>query len=304
VVDHRATTPTCDDLSAPEPLANDAKSPPLSRLAINQITTHRWSFADDLLHYRAEGFEAAGLWRAKVVEFGEERAIELVRDLGMAVSSLAWAGGFTGSDGASFFDAVDDARRAVRLAGRLGAECLVLVSGARTGHIGSHARRLVADAIKALAETAADEQVTLALQPMPPGFQRGWSFVHSIDDALELLDRSRTGAKIAFDVHHLRNEPRLVERIPEIVSQIAVVQLSDGTETSRSELDRCLFGDGHIPLAAITRAFDEAGYAGYYEACLWSEELWRSDYVELLRECRARFDVICRRSVSQPAGRE
>ena len=50
-------------------------------------------------------------------------------------------------------------------------------------------------------------------------------------------------------------------------------------------------------LAAIVQAFDEAGYAGYYELAAWSRLLWRRDYLELLRECRARFDTLCRRPV-------
>ena len=63
---------------------------------------------------------------------------------------------------------MDDARQALQLAGAVGAECLVLVSGPRRGHIHSHARRLLVDAVKALAEDAAEQGVALALLPMSP----------------------------------------------------------------------------------------------------------------------------------------
>ncbi len=291
--------------SAPETSQIDSiKSPPSSRFAVNQITTNRWSFLDDLFSYRAAGFEAAGLWRPKVVRFGEERAAELVRDLGLCVSSLSWAGGFTGAHGASFFDALDDAREAVRLAGALRAECLVLVSGPLNGHIRRHARRLVADAVKALSEEADEQGVTLALQPMRPELGRNWTFLNALDETLEVIDRSGRHARIAFDVYHLWEEPRLLERIRELAPSVAVVQLSDWCGTPRSEYERGLPGDGLIPLTSIVHAFDAAGYGGYYELAVWSEKLWRSDCSELLEECRARFDVLCRRPVRQQAARQ
>lgn len=284
---------------------DSVKSPSLTRLAVSQITTNRWSFEQDLQSYREGGFAAAGLWRPKFARFDdEERAAELVRESGLTISSLSFAGGFTGQNGSSFFDAVDDARQALQLAGAVGAECLVLVSGPRRGHICSHARRLLVDAVKALADDAAELGVTLALLPTSPAISRGWSFLNSLDQTLDVIDRSGRAARIAFDVYHLWQEPRLVERIPELARFVAVVQLSDWRSVPHSPYERCRPGDGRVPLTAIVQAFDEAGYGGYYELTIWSEELWKSDYADLLRECRARFDILCRRHVSlQPVRR-
>ena len=132
---------------------------------------------------------------------------------------------------------------------------------------------------------------------MSPDVASGWSFLSTLDETLEVIDRSGRAAKIAFDTYHLWREPRLLERIPELAAYVAVVQLSDWQAPARSEYDRCRPGDGRIPLTAIVHAFDEAGYDGYYELAIWSEELWKSNYTELLRECRARFDILCRRHV-------
>ena len=278
---------------------NDSiKSPSLSRFAVNQITTNRWSLEQDLQFYREEGFEAAGLWRPKFARLeDEDRAIDLVRESGLTISSLSFAGGFTGLNGSSFFDAVDDARQALQLASAVGAECLVLVSGPRRGHIQSHARRLLVDAVKALAEDAAELGVALALLPMSPVVGTDCSFLRSLDETLDVIDRSGRGARIAFDVYHLWQEPRLLERIPEIAPHVAVVQISDSQGTPRSQYDRRRPGDGVIPLTSIVHAFDEAGYGGYYELTIWSSELWKADYADMLSECRARFDILCRRQV-------
>ena len=51
---------------------------------------------------------------------------------------------------------------------RSGPNRLLLVSGPRRGHIQSHVRRLLVDAVKALAEDAAELGVALALLPMSP----------------------------------------------------------------------------------------------------------------------------------------
>lgn len=303
MIEQLAAVSACDVSSTSDSVQNDSiKSPSLSRLSINQVTTSRWSFLDDLISFGELGFEAAGMWRPKVAEFGEERAVELVRDLDLAVSSLSWAGGFTGSDGSSFFDAVDDAQCALRLAGQLGAEKLVLVSGGRGGHIDSHARRLVVDALKALAETARELGVALALQPFGDSGADEVSFLRTLDQALDMIEPfDRSVAQIAFDTFHLWREPRLLDRVSDLVPYLGVIQLSDSCKPQGSAPVRCLPGDGQIPLTEIVHAFDEAGYAGYYELAVWSEELWQSDYRDLLVEGRSRFDMYCRRPVSVEA---
>jgi sugar phosphate isomerase/epimerase len=276
-------------------LHQQSKSPGMMRLSVNHLTTFAWDLDDELIAYHREGFRAIGLWRPKLSGFGEERTADLLRELGISVSSLSWAGGFTGTNRWSFEDSLADARAAIKQAALVGAECLAIVSGPRSGHIDSHARRLITEALSVLAPEAAEAGVALALQPMRRDFSRSWTFLHAIDETLEVIGTAGRGLKIAFDVYHLCNERRLVARIPELAPHVAVVQLCDSPATARGE--RRMLGDGEIPLSTILRAFDEAGYAGYYELAAWSRSLWRRDYCELLRECRARFDSLCRQPV-------
>ncbi len=306
MIEQFAASSACDEQPAQELVQSDSvrnsvNNPRACRLAVNQITTTRWSFDEDLSFYREAGFAAAGLWLPKIGEYGEERAVEFVREQEIAVSSLSFAGGFTGTGDSSYLDALAEAREFVKLAGALGAECLVLVSGPQRGHIRSHARKIVVDAVKALSDMAGQRGVALALQPMSPLLAGDASFLNSLDETLELIERSGRAARIAFDVCHLWREHRLVERIAEIAPLVAVVQLSDGGAGSSGEFERLIPSDGEIPLAAIVQAFDDAGYSGYYELAVWSEELWRSDYAETLRKCRVRFDALSRRPLPAPA---
>jgi sugar phosphate isomerase/epimerase len=260
------------------------------------MTTYRWSFLEDVIGYREIGVDAIGVWRPKLVEFGEERGVELLRDFGLAVSSVSWAGGFTGAHGHSLAEAIDDAQEAIRLASRMNAECLVILSGARAGHTANHARKLLIEALKPLAETAAIYEVCLALQPMHAFFAQEWTFLTSLDETLAVLDRfDSRWLKLAFDVYHLWQEPRLGERIAEIAPRVATVQLSDWRQPPQSESDRAMLGEGCIPLRDIIAAFQDAGYDRFFEIGIWSDALWASDYSQLLDSCCSQFAALSHR---------
>src|SRR5687768_6091936 len=83
------------------------------RLSMNELTTFRWSFDEDVENYIAAGISAMGVARWKLSDVGDAKGIELLLDAGMAVSHLFFAGGFTGSEGSSFADVEYDARQAV-----------------------------------------------------------------------------------------------------------------------------------------------------------------------------------------------
>jgi hypothetical protein len=45
----------------------------MKRLSMNELTTYRWSFEEDVVNYRAAGISAISVWREKIADFGEER---------------------------------------------------------------------------------------------------------------------------------------------------------------------------------------------------------------------------------------
>lgn len=262
----------------------------MDRLSMNELTTYRWSFEEDVANYAAAGIRAIGVWRQKLSDFGEERGIDLLRESGLEVSSLLWAGGFTGSDGHSFREAVQDAQDSIRLAAAMQAGCLVLYTGSRAGHTHSHARRLITSALLELAPLAEDLDVTLAIEPMHLGCASDWTFLNGLDDSLRLLDS--TGCphlKLAFDTYHLGHEPQVQSRLAEIASRIAVVQLGDAKGPPQGEQNRCLMGEGELPLRQMVSALTEAGYDGFFEVELMGEDIEARDYHDLLAQTRAAY---------------
>ncbi len=262
----------------------------MAQLSMNEMTTYRWSFEEDVAQYQKAGIQGIGVWRQKLSDFGEEKGIELLAESGLQVSNLLWAGGFTGSDGRSLRDSIEDAEEAVRLAAEMKAGCLVVYSGGRAGHTHNHARRLVKEAIKELAPLAAELKVTLALEPMHLGCAAEWTFLTSLDDTLALLDMvGCPRLKLTFDTYHLGQAHQVVDRLAEVVDRIAIVHLGDGKAPPHHEQNRSRLGEGAIPLKEIVCALTRAGYDGFYDVELMGEDIEASDYRDLLVQSKAAF---------------
>lgn len=259
----------------------------MAELSMNETTTFRWSFEEDAINYHAAGITAIGVWREKLSDCGEPKGVELIEELGMKVSHLFWAGGFTGSDGRSFRESLEDAAEALQVAARIKAQSLAVCSGSRAGHTVNHARRLIRSALAELAPEAAELGVTLALEPMHPGCATEWTFLTGIDDTLALIgELGSPSVKMVFDAYHLGQDPVNLSRIAEVAPHIALVQLGDARRPPDGEQNRCRLGEGSIPLAEIVAALKAAGYDGYYDVELLGEELESVDYREILEHAK------------------
>jgi sugar phosphate isomerase/epimerase len=258
---------------------------------MNEMTTFRWSFEEDVGHFAAAGVKAIGIWRQKLSDFGEEKGIELLAEKGLAVSSVLWAGGFTGSDGRSYQESVADAQEAIRLAAALRASCIIVYSGARGGHTNNHARRLLKTALRELLPLASEMGMTLAIEPMHPGCAAEWTFLTSLNEAVSLMEEMGSDhLKLAFDTYHLGFEPEILDQLSNLASRIAVVELGDGREPPDGEQNRCRFGEGVIPVARMVELLIQNGYNGYFEAKLLGEDVEPLDYGELIAHSKETFE--------------
>jgi len=263
----------------------------MGRLAINELTTFRWSLEEDIEHYAAAGIGAMGVWRQKLAECGEDKGAELLSEAGLTVSSLQWAGGFTGSCGPSHEENLADARAAIRLAAQLHAGCLIIHSGARGIHTHNHARRLFRQALDKLLPVAEDWGVTLAVEPMRGDCGSEWTFLNCLDETADLVASYDSSAlRIALDAYHWGHHPALLERLPGLVPRLALVQLGDARQPPAGEPNRCPLGQGILPLQQIVAGLTAAAYDGFYEVELMGEEIESCDYRDLLAQSIRTFD--------------
>jgi sugar phosphate isomerase/epimerase len=260
------------------------------KLAINEMTTYRWSFEDDVQQYARAGIEAIGIWRQKLSDYGDDKGIELIEDSGLTVSGVHWAGGFTGSDGRTHRESIADGREAVRVAAALKASCLIVYSGPRAGHTHKHARRLFTHALRELLPEAERQRVVLAIEPMHAGCAQEWTFLTDLKETIELIqDLGSPYLKLAFDTYHLGQCPHNVDCLPKLVPLLGTVHLGDAKRPPQGEPNRCPLGEGVVPLWDILSVLTERGYDGYYEVELMGEDVEEADYQVLIRRSKQTF---------------
>ena len=212
-------------------------------LSMNETTTFRWSLEEDVANYSAAGIPSIGVWRQKLSDCGQARAIELLEQSHLRVSHLCWAGGFTGSEGRSYRESIEDAAEALHAAAVLGAGCLIIYTGTRAGHTANHARRLIRGALGRTGPLAEQLHVDLAVEPMHPGCAAQCTFLTNLDETLALLDAvGHPNVKMVFDTYHLGHDPAVVDRIPALAPRAALVQLGDAHGPPNGEQDRCRSG--------------------------------------------------------------
>ena len=260
----------------------------IHRLSMSQLSTFRWSLADDVEKYAAAGYRAIGIWRRKLSDAGEQAALSAIRHCGLSVSCLMWAGGFTGSGGMSFQDGVEDAMEAIRLTAALGAPCLVVYSGGRNNHILSQAWRLFHEAISRLLPLAEVLDVKLAVEPMHPASAAEWTFITSVPAALSAIDEyDSPHLTLALDTYHFGLDDDAIDQVAEAPERLAIVHVADRKKPPQEDQDRVVLGEGCIPLASVVQRLEAAGYEGYYDVKLVGPEITPDEYGRVLADSRS-----------------
>lgn len=269
-------------------------------LSMNQITTYRWSFRQDIDNYQEAGYQSIGVWRRKLSDEGEEEAVELVAQSGLQVSNLLWAGGFTGSDGHTFEESVDDAAEALRLAAALAAGCLVVFPGGRNNHTFRHAERLLRSALDALLPLAEVVEVPLAIKPTHVACAASCSFITDLEGVVTLIEDFRSPwLKLAYDTYHFPFNVRQQHRLIALAPYIGIVHLADGRRAPGVEDERCPLGTGRLPLGTMIATLLEAGYTGPFDVKLIGPEIEPNDYWLLLERSQLAFHQFAKAPISR-----
>ena len=263
----------------------------VTRLSFNQITSERASLADVVDACVRHGISYISVWRHRIADVGLERAVRLVRDAGLQVSSVCRGGMFPAATREERERRIEDNRRAVDEAAAFGAPVLVLVCGPAPDRDIAAAREMVEDGIARLAPYAAERGVKLGIEPLHPAFAAERSCITTLAEARRLAERFDAAAVgIIADVYHIWWDPDLYDEIARSAGRILGFHVSDWLVPATNVLmNRGVMGDGVIELRRIRAAVERAGYAGPIEVEIFNESVWGMPIDELLPLLKARF---------------
>ena len=127
--------------------------------------------------------------------------------------------------------------------------------------------------------------------------------ISSLAEAAELLDDAdRPALGIQFDSWHLWNTPSSSTRSGATRTGSSACGIADWGGGTRSWCDRVLPGDGVARLPEILGALDRAGWDGYYDLEIfsdngtfgnaWPDSLWDVPLPELVRRGQDSFERV------------
>ncbi|HEX8531114.1 MAG TPA: sugar phosphate isomerase/epimerase family protein [Cytophagales bacterium] len=258
----------------------------LSRLCVHTITTKPWPLEEAARRFSAAGVGGITVWRDALAGRDIRRTGHLLRELNLAVVSLCRGGFFPHADAAGRQLAIDDNRKAIDEAAALGAPHVVLVCGAVPGQPLAESRKQIRDGIAAVLPHAEAAGVKLAIEPLHPMYADSRSAINTLaqaNDLAEELDSPWVG--VAVDVYHLWWDPALEAEIHRCSwnGHLLAFHLCDWkTPTTDLLNDRGLMGEGCINLRQIRGWVEKAGFTGFNEVEIFSNQYWAGDQAAFL----------------------
>jgi sugar phosphate isomerase/epimerase len=270
----------------------------LPRVSVSQVSTLASSFADDLRDYAAAGLDGIGIWELKLGDGPDLDALEAFRASGLGSATAVPA--VPSVHPLPLLPGPPTARERIDAILRSLHRLVPFEPGAVLCFTGPGHRATAVAGLREIAREAERIGVRIALEPFQLEGIESWSIANTLTDAAELIDEIGSPAVgIQFDVWHLWNTPDLFEEIERHADSIAGVHVSDWREPTRGWADRVLPGDGVANVPAILGALERAGWDGFYDIEIFSDNgtfgaaypdsLWDVDRAELARLCRQRL---------------
>ena len=288
----------------------------MRRFSISQVTTLTSSFAEDLETYRKAGARGIGVWELKLPEGGDAEALERLEASGLgsaaAVPLIPSILPLALMEGPNEPQARVEAFCASlhRLA-PFRPSGVVCLTGPAQGRDPDEVRQLVVDGLRTIGAEAERAGVRVGLEPINRVGGENWTIVSSIPEAVELLEAAdRPALGLQFDTWHLWNTETLLQDIEREAGRFVGVHVADWREPTRSWADRVLPGDGVAGLPAIVRALDRAGWEGFYDleifsdngtfGSAWPDSLWDVQCADVARRGREAFRRVWETRIREP----
>lgn len=251
----------------------------LSRLCIHTVTTRPWAIEEAAENYAAAGISGITVWTEALEGRNAESMGRMLRNHGLDIVSYVRGGFFADPDGGVRQKKVDETRRIIEEAAALGAPMVVLVAGASPHQGLEESRKQIREGLENVLPDAEEAGVRLGIEPLHPMYADSRSAINTLaqaNDLAESLNSDHVG--VVIDVYHLWWDPSLkveIARCGRHGNLFAYHVCDWKSPTEHFLLDRGLMGEGVIPLHKIRGWVEEAGFDGYIEVEIFSENYWK-----------------------------
>lgn len=264
------------------------------KLGISVVTTWTATLDEDIDNYAAAGADGIGVWEYKLTGRADKDFASRLRDAGLEAGICGPA---VPSILPDFFfveprdpkDRLAALSQAIVRFAQFDPAAVLCVTGDPRALGDAEARKVVVSGMREAASVAADHGVVLGVEPQRANQN---PLVTSLSDAVALVDDiGAANVKILADIYHFWDLPGIQDELLTCAERLVGVQLSDFRDPTRGPMDRVLPGDGVIDTRAIFRVLDRAGYQGWYDVEVFSDNglfgdaypdsLWDEDPREL-----------------------
>lgn len=258
----------------------------LSKLCVHSITTKPWPLGVALDEYATAGIGGISIWQEAAHGIGMKTAAKLVAQSPVEVVSYVRGGFFPNHSAEARSKAIDDNKQMIDEAANLGAPLLVLVCGAEPKQSLTESRKQIQEGIEAIIPHANSLGVRLAIEPLHPMYADTRSALNTLGQAnaiAEAIGHEQVG--IAVDVYHLWWDDQLEQQIKRCGEQgnLYAFHVCDWkVPTNDMLLDRGLMGEGCIDVPLIRSWVEAAGFTGFNEVEIFSNDYWSMDQDEWL----------------------
>ncbi len=244
---------------------------------VSEFTTWPLTFDQDLELYREAGVGFIEVCESKLDEANPERQLAALAASGLRVSSVqprlhSLFPDFPRPEPKSPTERMAKLRKTIELFGKhFPGTTLVSITGAVPNGDYALGYKTAAHEYRETAKFAADHGVRLAVEPLHPILMNVDTFICSLAHArriIESVDHPQFG--LFLDVWHIWEEADATETIADLSGKIFGVHVNDWRDP-RAFGDRCLPGEGRIPLVPLLKAIRATGYDGTYTLEIFSE---------------------------------
>jgi sugar phosphate isomerase/epimerase len=244
---------------------------------VSQYTTWPQTFEQDLALFRETAIGFVELCEAKLDPARADAQLQQIKDAGLQVSSVqprlhSLFPDFPRPEPRVPSERMAHLRRTMELFGRhFPGTTLVSITGAVPNGDYALGYRTAAREYREAAKIAADNGVRLAVEPLHPILMNVDTFICSLAHAgriIESVDHPHFG--LFLDVWHFWDDTGAPALIEKYGGKIFGVHVNDWRDP-RAFGDRCLPGEGVIPLVPLLKAIRATGYSGAYTLEIFSE---------------------------------